>query len=392
MKQTLSYKPFFLISVVFELLILTSCNVGYKNDGKEVTWHTCDESRGHNSHRVDADPMTFEVLGDDYGRDKTHAFFRGNMIEGADGHSFRILKKGYAADKFNVYNEGELIKGADPVSFKVHSYQLTEDKNDFYNNGKALNVRDKSSFEILKNKYGKKTNWGKDRYNGYYLNRYMGGLLNDMVIPNIDYSTFHPLEAEQPIQSGDYAADKYRVFFMGKEVPGADPATFKEVDFDIGQDKHRVYQREIPTQIKDYTKLTQLGSVMYSDGIKIYDLHFDVLPEADVSTFEHISNNWYKDATHVWWNNQMVKSANPKTFSPVTITSYPKATWPDFNYGKDDKYVFYQDSIIPGADVASFEKINFPDGDSWTVFDRNRVYQGKDSPKLREYLKKKYGK
>jgi hypothetical protein len=54
--------------------------------------------------------------------------------------------------------------------------------------------------------------------------------------------------------------------------------------------------------------------------------------------------------------------------------------------------VFYQDSIIPGADAASFEKIDFPDGDSWTVFDRNHVYQGKDSPKLREYLKKKYGK
>ncbi|MCL0178639.1 DKNYY domain-containing protein, partial [Klebsiella pneumoniae] len=64
----------------------------------------------------------------------------------------------------------------------------------------------------------------------------------------------------------------------------------------------------------------------------------------------------------------------------------------DFNYGKDDKHVFWNDSIIPGADAASFEKVDFPDGDSWTVFDRNRVYKGKDSPKLREYLKKKYGK
>lgn len=66
-------------------------------------------------------------------------------------------------------------------------------------------------------------------------------------------------------------------------------------------------------------------------------------------------------------------------------------THPDFNYGKDDKHVFCRDSIIPGADAASFEKVDFPDGDSWTVFARNRVYQGKDSPKLRKYLKKKYG-
>ncbi len=40
----------------------------------------------------------------------------------------------------------------------------------------------------------------------------------------------------------------------------------------------------------------------------------------------------------------------------------------------------------------SFEKIDFHDGDSWTVFDKNKVYQGKDSPNRRKYLKKKYGK
>lgn len=389
MKQIQFYKTYFLKSVVgLGLLILASCTVGYKNDGKEVTWHTWNEGSGHNSWTVDAEPETFEVLDDDYGRDKTHAFYRGDIIKGADGHSFRVLEKGYAADKFNVYNEGKLMKGVDPASFKIHSYGLTEDKRDFYNNGKALNVRDKSSFEILKNKSGQKTSWGKDRYNGYYL--------NGTVIPNIDHATFHPIEAERPIQSGCYAADRYRVFFMGKEVPGADPATFREVDFYVGQDKYRAYQKEIPTQIKDYTKLSQLGRLMYSDGTHIYDSHFNVLPEADVATFEHISDNWYKDASQVWWSNKLVKGANPKTFRPVPVSSYYSGNkgsmGGDFNYGKDDKHVFWNDSIIPGADAASFEKIDFPDGDSWTVFDRNRVYQGKDSPKLREYLKKKYGK
>ncbi|MBD5299377.1 MAG: hypothetical protein HDS22_05345 [Bacteroides sp.] len=53
--------------------------------------------------------------------------------------------------------------------------------------------------------------------------------------------------------------------------------------------------------------------------------------------------------------------------------------------------MFCKDSIIQGADPESFEKKEFPDGHSWTVFDRYRVYQGIDSPKLREYLKEKYG-
>ena len=93
----------------------------------------------------------------------------------------------------------------------------------------------------------------------------------------------------------------------------------------------------------------------------------------------------------------MIAGANPSTFSPVTVSSYRNGrieptSGRDFNYGKDDSHVFFRDSIIPDADVISFEKIDFPDGNSWTVFDRNRVYQGIDSPKRHEYLKKKYGK
>ncbi len=259
MKQIKSYQIYSIISVVIlVLLIFASCTVGYKNDGNEVTWHTWNEGSGRNSRKVDADPETFEVLDDNYGRDKTHAFYRGDIIDGADGQSFRVFENDYAADASKVYDSGTLLKGADPATFKVHSYELTEDKNDFYNNGKALNVKDKSSFEILRYSSGENTSWGKDRYNGYYL--------NGTVIPNIDYATFHPIEANKPMQSGCYAADKRRVFFMGKEVPGADPATFREVDFYIGQDKYRAYQKGIPTRIKDYTKLTQLGRLITLTG------------------------------------------------------------------------------------------------------------------------------
>ena len=380
----MSINSIFIISVAFILLTFASCTVGYKNDGKEVTWHTWNESSGHNSRRVDADPKTFEKLNDDYGRDKKHAFYKGDIINDANGGSFRVLDKSYAVDKTQVYFSGKLIEKANPATFKVHSYYLTEDTCDFYWNGKALNVRDKSTFKILGRSDSWETRWAKDKYNGYY---FEGG-----VITGIDYATFHPIEAKIPIQSGDYAADKYKVFFRNQEIPDADPVTFREVDFYIGQDKYRAYQKEKPTQIKDYTKLTQLGMLMYSDGINIYDSDFHILPNADVFTFEHISDNWYKDNKYVWWGNKLVAGANPMTFCPVTVTSYAGGSHGDYNYGKDEKNVYFQDSIILGADAASFEKIDFPDGDSWTVFDRNRVYQGKDSPKLREYLKKKYGR
>lgn len=71
----------FLVAISFLLLTFVSCTVGYKNDGSEVTWHTWNEGSGHNSRTVNADPETFEVLDDEYGRDKTHAFYRGDIIK-----------------------------------------------------------------------------------------------------------------------------------------------------------------------------------------------------------------------------------------------------------------------------------------------------------------------
>ncbi len=115
------------------VLNLSSCTVGYKNDGKEVTWHTWNEGNGHNSRKVAADPNSFEALEDDYGRDAVHAFYEGDIIEGADGSSFKTLGNWYASDDKHVYISGNLIKGADASSFKVHRYRLGEDKNDFYN-------------------------------------------------------------------------------------------------------------------------------------------------------------------------------------------------------------------------------------------------------------------
>lgn len=348
-----------------------------------MTWYAWNEGSGHTSRKVSADPKTFEILDDDYGRDHRHAFFQGKLIDGADGKSFRCLNEWYAADDRYVYLSGEIVGNADPKTFEVHTYYFAEDKNDFFWRGKALNVRDKKTFKLLGSDDSWMTEWAKDKYNGYYLH-------GDSII-GIDYETFHPIEAQSPKLSGSYAADKYRVFFMGKEVPGADPETFKEVDFYVGQDKYRAYKKENPTQIKDYTKLTKVGRLMYSDGINIYDSEFNILPHADVSTFEHISDNWYKDKNNVWWSNKLIADANPSTFSPVTVTYYKGGTSSDFNYGKDNTHVFFRDSIIQGADPKSFEKIDFPDGDSWTVFDRNRVYQGISTPELRKYLKKKYG-
>ena len=86
----------------------------------------------------------------------------------------------------------------------------------------------------------------------------------------------------------------------------------------------------------------------------------------------------------------MVKDADKSTIQPVRYGKYyngEKQLSACSSYGKDKSHVFYKDSIIPGADPASFEIIDF-DG-SWTIFDKNRIYEGVNSKELQEYLKSK---
>lgn len=216
-------------------------------------------------------------------------------------------------------------------------------------------------------------------------------------ISGIDYETFHHAPKISTNHSGNYAVDKNRVYFENKVVTNADPGSFKEVDWNIGQDKFRVYKGERATQLKDYNSLNKIGRLMYTDGTTIYDADFHILPDADAATFECVGENWYKDKKHVWWNTSSLPDVDVATFRPIKNYGFrygkkEEYNSCDFRSGKDAHHVFFQDSIILGADPNSFEIIDFPDAESWTIFDKNRIYSGNKTPQLQEYLIKMYGK
>lgn len=366
------------------VLLLLSCDVGYKNDGKTVTYHWWNEGNGHGFRVVDADPETFKNLGDGYARDARHAFHEGYIIEGADGATFKYLGKGYAVDAKHVFCYDTIMPTADPKTFKVRGYYLTEDINDYYWNGNAIHVADKKTFVVIGDIDSWETTWAKDKENAYFM--------GSDPVPLADFDSFHPIKGEFGAHSGSYAADKYKVYFENHIVKGADPATFREVNFWVGQDKYRIYCKWIPTNVRDYTKLKRIGA-MFTDGEHIYNEDLKELEGADLSTFNHLGSNWYADKQYVWWQTNLVREADVNTFEPVFnyVFRYGEkeefAT--DFNYGKDAYHVFFQDSIIVGADPATFEKIDFGNNKSWTVFDKKHIYEGEDSEELQRYLKSK---
>ena len=373
---------YFAVVASFLVMILSSCEMGsgYRNDGKQVTWHSYDEGSGHRVSVVDADPSTFEDLGEGYGRDAQHAFLNGNIIKGADGKTFKSLEKRYAIDANHVFHYDTIMIVADLKSFKVHGWFLTEDEKDFYWNGHAVHVADKKTFVILGDENAWDTRWAKDKENAY--------CMGYAPVPLADYESFHPIK--NGFLSGYYAADKYRVYYQDHVVEGADPKSFTEIELGIGQDRNRVYTGWKATEIKDYNQLSQIGD-FYSDGMHIYTSELVIFEAADPETFRQIEeSSWYVDKNHVWYNGGLVKDADKSTIQPVRYGNFyngEKQLSACSSYGKDKSHVFYKDSIIPGADPASFEIIDF-DG-SWTIFDKNRIYEGVNSKELQEYLKSK---
>lgn len=117
---------------VIASFLFAGCTLGYKNDGKEVTWHSWNEGWGHTSFKVDADPKTFKALRGSYGRDSEHVFFMGGIMEGADPKTFKVLKDAYAHDNIHAYHRGGVLKGADGKSFQSLGEQYARDKSRVY--------------------------------------------------------------------------------------------------------------------------------------------------------------------------------------------------------------------------------------------------------------------
>ena len=380
---------YFTVAFSLVCMILTSCSRSprYKNDGKQVTWQGTDIWAGHWSKVVDADPASFEDLGNGYARDDQKAFLEGRIIKGADGKTFKCLEKPYAVDADHVFLLGTMMTGADPKSFKMHGQYLTEDKNDYFWQGKPIHVADKRTFVIIGNKDNYWTQWAKDKYNAYYM--------GEQPVPLADYDSFHLIkETNSRGVQGSYAADKYRVYYKDHIVEGADPETFTEIIDWVGQDKHRVYYQWKATDIKDYNQLSHIGG-FYSDGSHIYTFEFEVFEDADPLTFRQLEGStWYVDKDHVWWLEKQVKEADAATIQLVHMYKYFNgSTLPSpERYAKDKSHVFFDDSIIPGADPESFEVIQFVEGGPSTAFDKNRIYSGENSNDLKKYLKDKYSR
>lgn len=195
-----------------------------------------------------------------------------DTVYGVDTATFESLSFCYGKDKEHVYREDKLIQGASPETFKPHNNNLAEDTNDYYWKGCKLHVYDKSSFEIIYDEEHD-ASWAKDSKYGYYI-----FFENFVKFPIADSKSFRPVQYpvdEFILQSNSYAVDKYKAYYEGVIVSGADVATFHQIAQNMAQDKYRIYYKSQTTDIKDYSKIhTIVRDSLYTDSVYIYDNNY----------------------------------------------------------------------------------------------------------------------
>lgn len=75
---------------------------------------------------------------------------------------------------------------------------------------------------------------------------------------------------------------------------------------------------------------------------------------ADISSFVGAGGSFGKDKNHVYFEDSIVVGADPSTFSATDDWSYEK-DGSDYNYAKDGTQVFLNSNRINGADPITFE-------------------------------------
>lgn len=228
----LTTKRQFLSSLSKLLLVIpliVGCKQGYEIDKNEVYYNYWNEGTGsHNILIKKADSRTFKSLNSFYAKDKNYAYYDGEIITASDSKTFQALADFYAKDDISAFYLNEKIKGADGKSFEVvnHGDEVyAKDNIDFYHNGTPLHVSDLKSFKILGN------GWAKDK--SYYYLSIVSALTNKY--PLADYESFDLLKA-------GYAKDKFQVYYYGNVLKGADPNSFKVINYTKAQDKNNCYK------------------------------------------------------------------------------------------------------------------------------------------------------
>ena len=301
--------------------------VYFRNNGKIYDLKGLDELNGIE------DVDTFEVLDDEYSRDKYNIYYGGVTFSDVDMDTFQIIMQDtYAKDKNKVYYGSRPIREVNPKTVKILSeIYLKDDKSVFTKYGKIENA-DLDSFEVL----GEMHIYAKDNKNVYLFGE---------IIKKADPKTFEIIK-EKPT----YSKDKKYLYYSGKKI-----------------DEIRDNLENMSAGVLDIIKN---GNRIYANGNR--------LNIENPENFKIIKNDYYNNPNIIYGKNdkniyviigngqkirsKVIKDADIDSFEIMEIGAYSR--------DKNNIYFTYSD-VVKMKDV---DKDSFIIGEHGFSHDKNSVY------------------
>jgi hypothetical protein len=250
--------PFSLLGFLF-----SSCNMEGLKNGYYIEADTVMFYSGFPAHKFivqGADASTFKIINKEYGKDKTHVFYREYVVKNADPVSFKVLEGFYAKDK----NYGFAVGSNGPDAVEIISYEP-----DFF---ETVPNPDETSM----NHTAEGIMYARDRQHVYY-----GRYIFDLADP----ATFEYV----PMRSGSgfvLARDKKYVYWHQKPIEGVDGSTFRKISNDYFKDAKAIWS----------TRIDNRGNASWV-----------ILKDADMASFKVIDedNGIAQDKNHTYRNGEI---------------------------------------------------------------------------------------
>lgn len=137
---------------------------------------------------------------------------------------------------------------------------------------------------------------------------------------------------------GDYASDKDRVFWYGREVTGANPQTFVILKVPYGIDGHAAFAGIERFEVKNLGGFEVISVDGYDRPIGVRSGRLSLKSRED----SYVSG-WCRDGEVYYWGCTYLEGADYNTLSILNS-----------QYAKDHRTVFYRGKRVPGADAESF--------------------------------------
>ncbi|MCP4523926.1 MAG: hypothetical protein GY828_06955 [Candidatus Gracilibacteria bacterium] len=176
------------------------------------------------------------------------------------------------------------------------------------------------------------------------------------------------------------------IYYLGKQIIGADVDSFLVMNYAVSKDKNYVYFQgkvrphfDSPSFEKVFSKYFKDKNGVYLHFIGLYQFH-----QADTETFEHLGGYYAKDKNTVYnlspTYGMMMNGVDSDSFeylggwfgkdsenyyyrrAKIENLDFGSAEYLGSYYIKDEKNVFCGSTIIEGADAGTFEYISQSNG------------------------------